>query len=42
VSCCGRIQTWRKLKVQLGQNEGDRFLFRVFVLSDAPSTPIRA
>src|SRR6267378_1463276 len=29
VSRCDRIQTWRKLKVQLGQNEGDGF----FVLS---------
>jgi len=24
---CGRIRTWRKLNVQLSQNEGDRFLF---------------
>ena len=37
VSCGDRIRTWHQLKGATRPNEGDGFLFCVFVLSDAPS-----
>ncbi len=37
VSSRDEIRTWRKLKGATRPNEGDGFLFCVFVLSDAPS-----